>query len=204
MLEIRSDCRSICRLTTLIADINNTKYNSEAGKYNFGRGFALSYGWQLISRDTTTLFFGMGIGARGESKALRIVGSGLEDSVYGLEAGTSLSVLMQELGVLGLIVMAGFFLWCSFVLLQDVRRSSLVAISVLRVAIILFSLLWPFWLWYHRTWTFGVVMILYWAILGYLFNPNVRSELRIDHALFPERCAEPDSRLPDHESFVFD
>ncbi len=39
---------------------------------------------------------------------------------------------------------------------------------------------------------------------GYLFNPNVRSELRIDHALFPERRAEPDSRLPDHESFVFD
>ena len=30
--------------------------------------------------------------------------------------------------------------------------------------------MWPMWLWYHKTWLYGVMMISYWVTLGYLFT----------------------------------
>ncbi|MEZ4677490.1 MAG: hypothetical protein R2932_25070 [Caldilineaceae bacterium] len=156
--------------------LNNVNYNSDTGRYNLGRGFALTYGWQLIQRDTTTMLFGMGIGARNESSSLGIVGQGLRDSEYGLTSGTSLLVMMQETGLVGLAVFGFFSIWMIIVLLQDIYRDPNSDITVLRYGIVIFSLFWPLWLWYHRAWNFGPSMILYWALVGYLLSQRPQLE----------------------------
>lgn len=150
--------------------LNNVNYNSDTGRYNLGRGFALTYGWEIIQRDTTTMLFGMGIGTRNESTSLGVVGQGLQDSLYGLTSGTSLLVMMQETGLVGLAVFALFAGWLIIVLLQDSGRDPDSDDTVLRYGIILFSLFWPLWLWYHRAWNFGPSMVLYWALVGYLLS----------------------------------
>lgn len=38
----------------------------------------------------------------------------------------------------------------------------------MRYGLILFSLLWPLWLWYGLTWNFRLPMEFYWVILGYV------------------------------------
>jgi len=150
--------------------LNNVNYNSETGRYNLGRGFALTYGWEIIQRDTTTFLFGMGIGTRNESSSLGVVGRALEDSDYGVTSGTSLLVLMQETGLVGLGMLGLFFGWLILALLRDIRLDPDSDVTVLRYGIVLFSLFWPLWLWYHRAWNFGPSMILYWALVGYLLR----------------------------------
>ena len=140
------------------------------GRYELGRSFALALGWQTIHRDTTSFLFGMGLGARGESIALGIAGEGLRQSYYGLESGTSLLVLMQELGVIGLAVFGGLILWIVVNLARDINRDPHSDMTVLRYALILFSVGWPLWLWYTSVWNIGVVMLLYWATLGYVLG----------------------------------
>lgn len=150
--------------------LNNVNYNSETGRYNLGRGFALTYGWEIIQRDSTTRLFGMGIGTRNESSSLGVVGRALEDSDYGVTSGTSLLVLMQETGLVGLAILGLFFCWLILALLRDIQVEPESDMTVLRYGIVLFSIFWPLWLWYHRAWNFGPSMILYWALVGYLLR----------------------------------
>ena len=146
----------------------NRSYRRDNGNYYLGRGFALQLGWDTIQRDGTTLLFGMGIGTRSESTTLGVAGAGLVESVYGLNSGTSLLVMMQEYGVVGLLLFELFMLWVVFALWIDVERYPKSQYNTLRFAIILLSLLWPIWLWYSQTWTFGVFMTLYWGTMGVL------------------------------------
>jgi len=152
------------------AYLNNTDYNEETGEYYLGRGFAARYGWELLQRDWTTFWFGYGIGARTESTALGIVGSGLQQGYYGLFVGTSLLVLMQEVGIVGLAVLALFLLWTVIQLLRLGQQTLDIDTKVLCYGMILYTCAWPLWLWYHKTWGFGVSMILYWGTLGYLMQ----------------------------------
>jgi hypothetical protein len=156
-------------LQTLDRYLNFRSYEG-AGRYELGRGFALSLGWETIQRDTTTFLFGMGLGSRGESVSLGIAGEGLRQSYYGLTSGTSLLVLMQEMGVIGLVVLVGAILWIIVTLAKDIKMDPGSDITVLRYAIILFSIGWPLWLWYARAWNMGVPMLLYWVTLGYLLG----------------------------------
>lgn len=148
----------------------NRAYRRSNGQYYLGRGFALRLGWQTIQRDNTTLLFGMGLGSRGESVTLGVAGSGLTEGLYGIVAGTSLLVLMQELGIVGLAVFAGVALWIVFLLWIDVIKRPDSPHTTLRLAIILQTLLWPLLIWYSQTWTFGVFMALYWGSVGYLMG----------------------------------
>jgi hypothetical protein len=150
--------------------LNNVDYNTTTGQTYLGRGFALSLGWQIIQRDTTTFLFGYGLGARGESVSLGIVGQGLATGDYGLTTGSSLLVMMQEFGVVGLGVLAVIMIWLVLTLFQQVRLSPKGDDAVLRYAIILFSIMWPFWLYYHKVWDFAVVMLIYWSVIGYLLS----------------------------------
>ena len=102
--------------------------------------------------------------------ALGIVGEGLRQGYYGLAAGSSLLVLMQELGLVGLTSFGGFLLWVNYLLWRYGSSSSSPEIKVLCYGLIIYATLWPLWLWYHAVWTFGVSMLLYWAILGYLLH----------------------------------
>ena len=76
--------------------------------YDLGRNYAAIYGWDQITNDPFTLIFGYGIGARSESKTLGIVGRALEQGDLGLTSGTSLLIIMQETGLLGLLTLLIF------------------------------------------------------------------------------------------------
>ena len=137
-------------------------------RYFLGRNYAVSYGWEAIQRDPSTLLFGMGLGARGESRTLGTAGVGLLEGGLGLTTGTTLLVMMQELGLVGMAILGGFALWTVVTLFAEIRRNPLSGATELRYALLLFSLLWPLWLWYTSMWLFRVPMLLYWGALGYV------------------------------------
>ena len=148
-------------------------------RYHLGRNFALKYGWDVIQRDAATFLFGMGLGARGESRTLGTAGEGLLQGPHGRTAGTSLLVLLQELGMMGQIVFAGFISVTAFYLFQGTRKNPESDVNELRYALLLFTLLWPLWLWYTNVLTHRVLMLLYWVALGYTlgldkWNPGNR------------------------------
>lgn len=144
--------------------------NADEGQYNLGRGLALTYGWQTLQRDTTTMLFGFGIGSRTYSTALGVTGNSFEQDLYGGASGTGLLIMMQEFGVVGLSLFMVFNLWVMLSLFRDAKRNPDLDLAALQFGLILFTLFWPMWLWYHKPWVAGVMMILYWGSLGYVFR----------------------------------
>lgn len=145
------------------------------GTYNLGRGLAITYAYQTISRDMTTKLFGMGLGARSLSASLGIVGTGLENDLYGsVTAGTGVLVRLQEQGIVGLITLQIFFLWLMWRLAKDTRRHNNASLKALEFGLILYTLLWPLWLVLQNAWSDGVMMILYWVTVGYVFSEIAR------------------------------
>ena len=102
------------------------------------------------------------------SQALGTAGVALTTGELGLSVGTSLLVMMQEMGLIGLVVLGGFIIWIILYLVLDIRKNQCSPAIELRYALLLFSLLWPVWLWYAVTWTMRVPMLLYWILLGYV------------------------------------
>lgn len=153
-----------------------TRTQTSAGIYDIGRNYALNYGWNEIRKDPTTLLFGLGLGARSESRTLGIAGVALVGSYLGLTSGTSLLVLMQETGLIGLAVFAIFIFWLVITLYRAIQIEPHSEPSEIRYALILFSILWPLWLWYTPVWLFRVPMLIYWALLGYVFGLSRGSE----------------------------
>lgn len=147
-----------------------TQAETILGTYDIGRNYALTYGWNEINKDSTTLLFGLGLGARGESRSLGIAGVALVRSHLGLTSGTSLLVLLQETGLVGLILFASFIIWVVFTLFKAILKEPHSKFSEIHYGLILFSLLWPLWLWYTPVWLFRVPMLIYWALLGYAFS----------------------------------
>jgi hypothetical protein len=156
------------------------------GKYNLGRLLSITYAWQIIQRDPTTTLFGMGLGARSSSAGLGIEGVGLENDIYGGATGTGMLIMIQEFGVVGLVVFYAFCLVISWLLYRDTKRHSDLSLQALQFGMVLFTLSWPVWLWYQKSWSFGVMMTLYWVTLGFVFSqmkgrgknakvPNARS-----------------------------
>jgi hypothetical protein len=167
--------------TTLADYLSGAKQISDSGRYygryHLGRSFALSYAWEAIRGDTTTLLFGWGLGARGESRTFGTAGLGLLQGGLGLSTGTSLLVIMQELGLVGMVLLGGFILWTVVRLPTEARTDALSDATELRYALALFSLLWPLWLWYSKVWGFAVTMLIYWVAFGYVLGEPHRHHL---------------------------
>jgi hypothetical protein len=144
-------------------------FSNNANSYYLGRIFSMQYGWETIQRDLATLLFGMGIGARSESVTLGIVGSALQQGYYGLSSGTSLLVLMQEVGLVGIALFLIFVAGLAVRLYRDARRYALSYATVVRYGLILFSIGWPLWIWYGFLWN-SPAMLLYWAAVGYALS----------------------------------
>lgn len=143
--------------------------NATDTSYNIGRGLAVTYGWQQIQRDWTTTLFGYGLGTRTQSSVLGIRGTVLQEDVYGV--GTiSLGTWLQEYGIVGLAVFFAFTLWTAIKLFRFARVANDPYQSSLAYGLILFTLFWPVWLFYHKSWTAGGMMTLYWISLGYTFH----------------------------------
>lgn len=158
----------------------NDGSGDEDGKYNLGRALSVTYAFQVIQRDGTTQLFGMGLGARSSSTGLDIVGAGLETDLYGGAAGTGLLIMIQEMGIVGLALFGLFCLWLSWRFFIDSRRHSDTPLAALQIGVVIFTLFWPVWLWYQKPWTFGVVMILYWVTVGFIFSRMHLRQKRAD------------------------
>lgn len=143
---------------------------ADDGRYKLGRGGAVTYGWEQIQRDRTTMLFGYGMGSRSYSNTLGLSGATLEDDLYGGGGNTGLGVWIQEYGIVGLSLFLFINLWIIAKLFRHARTTGDPYQATLAYGLILFTFLWPLWLWYHKAWIFGVMMILYWVSLGYLFQ----------------------------------
>jgi hypothetical protein len=158
----------------LIGYLNSTTRSYEDGFHftDIRRNAALRIGWSSLQKDHFTLLFGWGLGSRSESKSLNITGVGLSSGNLGLSVGTSLLVMMQELGILGLLFLGIFFIWVILKLFQGIRDHPDSNITEFRYGLLLFTIFWPVWLWYNTAWTLRVPMLLYWFSLGYVLSKN--------------------------------
>jgi hypothetical protein len=151
-------------------NISNRGVTGETYYTDIGRNFALTYGWQQINRDPITLLTGYGLGARSESRSLGFVGRGLLEGDLGITSGTSLLVIMQEMGIFGLVAFGIFILVVIWMQGHKIAAIPQSEASGMRYGVILFTLLWPLWVWYNSAWILRVPMFLYWLTLGYLWN----------------------------------
>jgi hypothetical protein len=169
------------------AYIFNDGDGGEDGQYNLGSGLSLLYGWQTLNRDKTTLLFGYGLGSRTASVALGIAGKSLEQDLYSGASGTGWLSFMQEFGFLGIVLFLSFNMWVAFILLRDAKTTPDRYLAAIQYGLVLFTLFWPIWLWYTKPWVTGVMMILYWGSLGYIFRQIwQRSGRSASAAIWPE------------------
>jgi hypothetical protein len=141
-----------------------------------GRSFALGHGWDTIQQDASSLIFGFGLGARSESRSLGTIGEGLQREGFRLASGTGLLVMIHETGLLGLLMLSILTIWLVVTLINEIRQSPQSNALQLRYALLLFSLLWPLWLYYNQALTLRVPMLLYWASLGYVLGEFEREQ----------------------------
>ena len=147
---------------------------AEQATYNLGRNVAVIYALSTLSGDSVTLGFGFGTGARSQSGTLGVTGSALKQDRF--DRGSQLVAIVQEMGIFGLLMVAGFTLWVSVKLFRDINRYPESQAAALRHGLLIFSLLWPMWLWYMNPLGAEVAMMLYWVALGY-----VMSEPHLEH-----------------------
>lgn len=138
--------------------------------YNLGRNLAVLYALDTIAGDPVTLAFGFGLGSRRESESLGTTGSLLDEDVFA--RGSNLVVMIQEMGLFSLLVIGGFVIWVVVVLVRDIRRYPHSPGLQIRYALLLFSILWPLWLWYKKPLESRVTMLLYWVALGYVMGES--------------------------------
>lgn len=152
----------------------STIYTPSATSYNLGRNVDVTYAWDQIQFDTVRVLAGRGIGSRTNSAALGLVGQALRDSYYGSWTGRSLSMFIQETGILGVVLVFGFAMVTSIALYKKAWRTSDDAVAALQLGLMLFSSLWLLWLWYQPIWLQAVPMLLYWLALGYAFSDSAK------------------------------
>ncbi len=156
--------------------------NDAATDYNIGRTFAMQFGWDYVRNypDETVFLLGLGLGARTESTTLGAGGIAFERDGLGLTRGTGMLVLLQEMGLLGVLAIASLMLWLTYQLLGDLKRYPHSAANELRVGIILFTLLWPLWLWYKPVIWARIAMLIYWLAIGYVLHHRAADQRATD------------------------
>jgi hypothetical protein len=182
-LPLESYINNPALLTKYLTFVNKTEVAGGNYYYDIGRNYALVYGWNKISNNMQDMYLGYGIGARSESRSLGILGRGLEEGSLGVTSGTSILVFIQETGLLGILILGGFFLIIILRLFSQIRHNPLNNSNYLRIGIIFFTILWPIWLWYNAAWNLRIPMLIYWSLLGFVmvdFERNPRPELKIN------------------------
>lgn len=171
---------------TLFSYLNNRaaiQRNTGEYYYDINRLYALSYGWDSIRKDPMTLLFGFGLGARGESLTLGTTGVGLQRGDLGTTTGTSLLVMLQELGLVGCALLAGILIWIAFRLIRIIRKTEDPGISALCYGLLLFTICWPLWLFYATVWYLRVPMFLYWASLGLVLSLARQQSVKVEQSI---------------------
>lgn len=151
-------------------NLTNRSPDPMSNYFDLGRNYAVTYGWDQISTDPFSLIFGYGIGARSESKTMGIIGRALTQSSVGITSGTSLLIIMQETGLLGLLILVLFIISVISALFKQIGQQKGMDSNGLRYGLILFTLFWPLWIWYNAAWSLRVPMLIYWTVLGYVLR----------------------------------
>jgi hypothetical protein len=163
----------------------HVQYIGDVGSgYDVGRNYVLFYTWHRISSSAVTLGLGEGLGARGESKTLGSEGQALLRGDLGLYTGSSLVVIMNELGIIGLLTVVGFMVWVIGTLWKARMADVGPEMSGLLYGLLLYTLMWPLWLWYTSAWVLPVPMLIYWTSLGYVLG-QLRRQSSIREAAPP-------------------
>jgi hypothetical protein len=149
--------------------------NTEQLSFSLGRNNAVEYALNSLRGDPTSLAFGFGLGARSQSQALGVTGVALRQDAF--RQGSQLVVILQEMGLFGLLLIAGFTIWVSVTLWKDIRRYPGSPALWLRYGLLFFSLFWPVWLWYKNPLGADVAMMIYWISLGYALSEPHLDEL---------------------------
>jgi len=161
------------------------EYLFETSPNYIARGDATQLGWNSIQKDPMTFLFGYGIGTRSESKTFGTVGVALSGGNFGTTVGTSFLIIIQEMGLVGLLSLGGLFGWIVVSLIWSILKYPLSPAIELRYALVLFSVMWPVWLWYANIWTMRVPMLIYWLAVGYVFaESNLLQKKKQDQAPF--------------------
>jgi hypothetical protein len=162
-------------------------YESGGERYSdLGRMYAVEVGWKSLQTDPVTFLFGYGLGARSESRTWGTSGVAISSGAFGWSVGTSLLILMQELGLAGLTILGCIIIWIIVSQAHDIRSRPDSPSNHIRYALILFSLVLPFLIWYNNIWAMRVPMFIYWYLIGY-----VLAEARA----LPSRAQEPAPEL---------
>jgi hypothetical protein len=148
---------------------SKTAYARDGSRYSdLGRMEAIEMGWDSLKKDPVTLLFGYGIGARSQSATWGMSGVTLASGAYGYSVGTSLLMLMQEMGVVGLSMFGFLILWIIVSMVRDINRFPQSPATALRYGLIFISFLWPIMLWYANVWPMRVPMLIYWYLVGFV------------------------------------
>ncbi len=159
--------------------LGNIKYDSSTGGYELGRNASVVIAWNTVRSDYTTRLFGMGIGSRSESRSLAIRGVGVQQSYYGAANVPTLGVFMHELGLVGLLIFGLLILWIQARLVSYLGVCQEESVRTIIYGLIIFSITWPFWIWYTQVWIHSVGMLLYWCTLAYIMNITLRCRVGI-------------------------
>lgn len=175
-------------LDELTGYLMHTSVDSQGVAY-IGRGYAPIYAWQGMQRDSTTILFGYGLGSRTTSNELGISGAGMQSDAFSAYRGvntTTLASWMLEYGLVGMAVFLLIIIWTVMQLFRYLRTRPDIYQTSLTYGLILYTSLWPVWIWYSDVWAGQVMKALYWIALGYILG----------QALAPKKQAPSPARLP--------
>jgi hypothetical protein len=71
-------------------------------------------------------------------------------------------------------------LWVVWKLLRHAKITPDRYLAMLEYGLALFTLFWPLWLFYHKAWSFGGMMMFYWITLGFVANQIYANKNRRD------------------------
>ena len=153
--------------------------------FQLGRNGSMNFALQVIQRDLPTTLFGMGLGTGQIASTFGFIGAGFNQTVYGVViGGTGLMVILIEFGYLGLIIIGGLMIFTFLILFRATRRDPDPEVDIVRYAVMLFTLLWPLWLYYNSSWFLPAPTMIYWFLWGYAMHfsiPNKTSNTVLAH-----------------------
>lgn len=145
-------------------------------KFDVGRNIQILLAWNQLKSSklpVSTIYWGDGLGARAESNVLGDTGIALRNNDLGAFSGTSLTVLIGEMGIMGIISMIFFYISVVLTLWISRRRYKSEDIQVLKYGILIFSICWPILLWYASSWSYAIPSFFYWCGLGLIRKSNL-------------------------------
>lgn len=161
--------------------------------YQFGKGYSLVFAWDRVYRDALKILFGSGLGSWTYSSALNVAGHAILVDPYNFPNMTHLASWILEFGFVGLLTFSAIMFWVVVKLFRHAKSEPDKYLAALEYGLLLFTVLWPVWLFYGQAWYFGGMMIMYWVSLGYVFQQIYRKPQAVTEAnpAIPNRRTSP-------------